>query len=93
MMKYEKLRGKPSTNSDNLGRITGAKQVIGRFNIPAKCKICDQTIFLFTLPPENHITICVACAIKEIQESSEQQPDTIKDMVLDSYMQMQRAGF
>jgi hypothetical protein len=77
----------------NLGRITGAKQIIGRFNIPSKCKLCGKTIFLYQMPPEGFITICVICAIREINQSSEQHPDVTKDMVLDGYMQMQKAGF
>jgi hypothetical protein len=77
----------------NLGRITGAKQIIGRFNIPAKCKFCGKIIFLYQMPPEGFTEICVICAIREINQSSEQHPDAVKDMVLDGYMQMQRAGF
>jgi hypothetical protein len=77
----------------NLGRITGAKQMIGGFNIPAKCKLCGKTIFLPTMPPEGFISICVNCAIKEINQSSEFHPDITKDMVLAGYMQMQKAGF
>ncbi len=79
--------------TDNLGRITGAKQMIGNFNIPAKCKFCGKIIFLPTMPPKGFETICVVCAIREINQSSELHPDAMKDMVLDGYMKMQKAGF
>jgi len=84
---------KVQSDEYNLGRITGAKQMIGCFNIPAKCNLCGKIIFLPQMPPEGFIAICVLCAIREINQSSEQHPDTMKDMVLDGYMQMQKVGF